>query len=376
MNQGDDWVVKPLAVESFCGAGGLSLGLRRSGFVVTAAFDIDQTAVATYRRNLDDHAFVADIRGVKSERFAAARGPVWERYGLVAGGPPCQGFSVQRRDGEEDPRNSLPAAFLRLITALQPPFFLFENVPGIRRRHGEAILQAFLEDARKGGYVCHAQVLNAVRHGVPQIRKRLFVVGELSPCGSTWFEFPPPTTDENSESMKVRTALEGLPEPPEDQSDHATIPNHRRTRLSEENARRLALIPQGGGMQDLPEEMRVRCHRAGADRIGHRFVYGRLHWDRPACTITARFDSFTRGKFAHPLKNRNITLREGARLQTFPDDFVFEGTQEEIAAQIGNAIPPELGRVLGLAIIDAMTRRAQGRQPLKRTAIRQPLLFD
>jgi DNA (cytosine-5)-methyltransferase 1 len=99
-------------------------------------------------------------------------------------------------------------------------------------------------------------------------------------------------------------------------------------------------------MQDLPIHLRVNCHKRGADAIGHRYVYGRLAPDRPAATITARFDSFTRGRFAHPYEDRNITLREGARLQTFPDSFGFEGTQEDIAAQIGNALPPQLAEAL------------------------------
>jgi DNA (cytosine-5)-methyltransferase 1 len=102
-------------------------------------------------------------------------------------------------------------------------------------------------------------------------------------------------------------------------------------------------------MQDLPNDLKVDCHKVGADKIGHRYVYGRLAPDRPAATITARFDSFTRGKFGHPSQPRNITLREGARLQSFPDSFAFLGTQEEIAAQIGNAVPPLVASALARA---------------------------
>jgi DNA (cytosine-5)-methyltransferase 1 len=125
---------------------------------------------------------------------------------------------------------------------------------------------------------------------------------------------------------------------------------HRRIRLSAKNLERLSLIPPGGGFEDLPIEMRVDCHKSGAARIGHRSVYGRLAPDRPAATITARFDSFTRGRFGHPWEERNITLREGARLQGFPDSHSFYGTQEEIAAQIGNAVPPTLAYVFGKAL--------------------------
>jgi DNA (cytosine-5)-methyltransferase 1 len=109
-------------------------------------------------------------------------------------------------------------------------------------------------------------------------------------------------------------------------------------------------------MQDLPVGLRVDCHKAGAEKIGHRYVYGRLDAKRPASTITARFDSFTRGRFAHPCNDRNITLREGARLQTFPDTFRFAGNQEEIAAQIGNAVPPKLAHQLAMSICKATER--------------------
>jgi DNA (cytosine-5)-methyltransferase 1 len=303
---------------------------------------------------------------VTPARLKSADHPQVKRFDLLAGGPPCQGFSVQRRKGSDDVRNSLPLEFLKLIKSLQPPFFLFENVPGIARRHGEEILTAFVAEAETADYLCHSRVLDAVNYGVPQYRKRLFVIGERTRDGVGWFRFPEPTTDENSVETHVRFALRGLPEPPADFSDHPTIANHRRTRLSELNLKRIKLVPQGGGMQDLPPELRVTAHRNGPAKIGHRYVYGRLGLDEPAATITARFDSFTRGKFGHPTEDRNITLREGARLQTFPDEFVFVGGQEEIAAQIGNAVPPLLAQALGCAILDALARRNRGEPPIVR----------
>lgn len=365
----------PTAADAFCGAGGLSLGLSNAGFRVAAAFDTNEAAIRTYRRNLGDHGFVANVLDVTPQRLETASEPHVSGFDLVAGGPPCQGFSVQRRKGREDPRNSLPLEFLKLIKLLAPPFFLFENVPGIARRHGEEILAAFIEDAQAAGYLCHSQVIDAVNFSVPQFRKRLFIIGERAPDGIGWFIFPEPVTTADSAETKVRAALSGLPEPPEDCSDHPTIPNHRRTRLSELNLKRIRLVPQGGGMRDLPEDLRVAAHRNGPDKIGHRYVYGRLHVDQPAATITARFDSFTRGKFGHPMADRNITLREGARLQTFPDDFVFEGGQEEIAAQIGNAVPQSLAKILGTAILDAMKRRNAGEPHVLQRPPVQRLLF-
>jgi DNA (cytosine-5)-methyltransferase 1 len=127
----------------------------------------------------------------------------------------------------------------------------------------------------------------------------------------------------------------------------------------------LRRIPEGGGFEDLPVDLRVNCHKQGAARIGHRNVYGRLAAGRPAATITARFDSFTRGKFGHPSEDRSITLREGARLQTFPDEFKFLGTQEQIAALIGNAVPPLLAETLGRALAGSLLRGKEGSEAVE-----------
>jgi DNA (cytosine-5)-methyltransferase 1 len=198
-------------------------------------------------------------------------------------------------------------------------------------------------------------VLNAFDYGVPQVRRRVFYCGwregELPP-----FEFP--EAHPCGAHQTVWATIGDLPEPPADHTPHPADPLHRRTKLSPLNVERLRRIPAGGGMEDLPPEMRVDCHKDGPSRIGHRYVYGRLDPAKPSATITARFDSFTRGKFGHPFQDRSITLREGARLQTFPDSFRFTGGQEDIAALIGNAVPPVLGEVLGSAILDHLTSAA------------------
>jgi DNA (cytosine-5)-methyltransferase 1 len=194
---------------------------------------------------------------------------------------------------------------------------------------------------------------------VPQERIRVFYFGTDKTTPS--LEFPKPTFSPK-EFRTVRQALEGLPSPPMDHTPCTGDLLHRRTRLSAKNLRRLGLIPPGGGFENLPVELRADCHKIGAKKIGHRYVYGRLDPARPAGTITARFDSFTRGKFAHPFENRNITLREGARLQTFPDEFKFVGTQEQIASLIGNAVPPLLAEIIGRAIRIHLSGRENTKQ--------------
>lgn len=354
---------KPTAIDVFAGAGGLSLGLIWAGFDLKFALDLDEASVRTYRRNFSHNVAQLDVLTVSGADLLAAAGLEKGELGLLAGGPPCQGFSIQRRGDDDDDRNNLVLEFARLVKETRPEFFLMENVLGIKNRRGKKVFSAFRDLMESAGYYCHVQVLNAADYGVPQIRKRVFVVGERTDGVGVYFRFPEPShRPENW--VTVRQAIGDLPPPPEDGSEHPNWPNHRRERLSAINRLRISFVPEGGGREHIPPELQLRCHRVSVEKAGHRYVYGRLAWDEPAGTITARFDSFTRGKFAHPSENRTITLREGARLQTFPDWFVFEGSKVAIARQIGNAVPPLLAKALGEAIIRAMQERRSGASAL------------
>jgi DNA (cytosine-5)-methyltransferase 1 len=341
------------ALDLFCGAGGLSLGLKAAGFRVLGAVDTWEPALRSYRRNFQEPCFQEDVARIDATRLAALGLP--DEIDLVAGGPPCQGFSIQRIGPHADDRNDLVMAFARVVLASRAKAFMMENVRGLVGARGRATLSRFLALMAASGYEADWRVLDAADFGVAQSRKRVFVLGRRRDL-SGYLAFPRPL---GGPPKTVAQALEGLPSPPEDLSAFPGDPLHRRTRLSPLNQRRIELVPPGGGFEDLPSEMRVNCHKAGAERIGHRAVYGRLHPDRPAGTITARFDSFTRGRFGHPVDPRNLTLREGARLQGFPDSHTFLGTQEEVAAQIGNAIPPLLAKAVAEAVARGL---AGGRQ--------------
>lgn len=341
------------AVDLFCGAGGMTLGLERAGIRVLGALDSWDPAVRTYRENFDHPIVQADAARISPLEFAERVGVVPGELDLVVGGPPCQGFSVQRIGADQDARNDLVLRYAGFVAALRPRMFLMENVPGLLGKRGRHIASRFEHTLRLAGYQVHAARVNAAEYGVPQTRKRVVFygwrMGRVAP-----FRFPhgrvPP------EAFKtVAQAIGDLPAPPEPGSNPAGDELHVQSRLSAKNRERLALIPPGGGFEDLPVELRVDCHKNGAEKIGHRGVYGRLDPDRPAGTITARFDSFTRGRFAHPFEHRNITLREGARLQTFSDDFRFIGNREEVAALIGNAVPPALAEELGRAVAAHLT---------------------
>lgn len=340
-------------VDSFCGAGGLSLGLDQAGFDVRLAFDNDQVAVDTYRKNLSGRAEVLDAVVLTGKEIRELTNLGIGELDLLAGGPPCQGFSLQRRGARIDPRNQLPLRYLDWINELRPRAFLMENVAAIGSLRGREVVTAISSHAGSLGYSVHSTVLDAADYGVPQHRRRMIIVGLRD---VETFDWPRTSVDH---PLTVREALRGLPPPPSDGSPHKVVANHyRERRLSKLNIERIRHVPEGGGREDLPEHLVLDCHK-GTHR--HLDTYGRLAWDKPAGTITARFDSFTRGRFGHPVEDRSITLREGARLQSFPDDFVFLGNREEGARLIGNAVPPALAYALGEALVASLGRQRRKR---------------
>ena len=341
-------------IDSFCGAGGLGLGLLRAGFKILLSFDIDQRCIDTINANkkyFSHPTMVADIadmlNGNLLKRCDLKRGELF----LLAGGPPCQGFSIQRRGADVDTRNDLVLKYGQLINEVYPYYFVMENVSGLAGKRGKTILQQLIEDVESIGYTVYVRLLNAEEYGVPQRRKRYIIIGERKDLG-VHYEYPISVDMRNT----VRDAIGMLPEPPIDGSEHPEISLHRRDRLSEINLRRIRAIKEGQGRDDLPEELLADCHKIDSTVIGYRNVYGRMAWDEVAPTITARFDSFTRGKFGHPVQDRTISLREGALLQTFPMDFCFIGNKVDVARQIGNAVPPIMAERIGDSIIECYSK--------------------
>ncbi|MEV4722667.1 DNA cytosine methyltransferase [Micromonospora humida] len=345
------------AVDLFSGAGGMSLGLAGAGFAVRAAFDNWAPAVRSYQANFHHPIYESDVAELTADNLVELSGVPVGDLDLLAGGPPCQGFSIQRIGADVDTRNDLVLEFARLVSDLQPRMFLMENVPGLLGRRGAYTFSRFGQILAAANYGWTAHRIDAVDYGVPQSRRRVLAIGWRR--DERPFVLPRP----HAEQVTVGQAFADLPKPAPPGTHNPADPLHVNSRLSPINAERLKHIPPGGGFMDLPVELRVNCHRNGADAIGHRAVYGRLHADKPAGVITARFDSFTRGRFAHPMEDRNITLREGARLQSFPDNFVFLGNREEIAAQIGNAVPPAVARSVGTAIIQHLSDQTDQPSP-------------
>ena len=331
-------------IDCFCGAGGLSIGFEQAGFEVQYAFDFDPAAIATYRHNPKYHhgpSFVRDIRNVDRKSIERDLGRPLGRIVGVIGGPPCQGFSVQRRGSDQDPRNDLVLEYARMIADIRPLFFVPENVVGILSKRGAPYIEKLETELGGKGYSFQVRKLTVSDFGVPQTRTRVILIGQLKESGLPPIPFPeasgePPKT--------VRDAIFDLMRKTE-----SDIPNHRADKLSDINLKRIRSIKEGQGRDSLPEELRLHCHSSNSTHR-HLDTYGRMSWNEPAPTITAKFDSFSRGRFGHPTLDRTITLREGARLQTFPDDFEFLGGKIEVARQIGNAVPPLFAKQLAECI--------------------------
>lgn len=340
------------SIDSFCGPGGLSLGLARAGFSAIAAFDVDGPSAATYRRNLGDHVFQLDAFEVIGERLRELSGLRSADLDLFAGGPPCQGFSKQKRGAHlGDPRNALVLEFIRLVVELRPRAFVFENVPMMAQKRGRHLVSEF--EARLADYRLTPHFYVAADYGVAQTRQRFVLVG-LRRDEPGAFIVPRPTTPIGS-WLTVRDVIGDLPEPPLDYTDHPDWANHQRARVTQANIDRFSHVPPGGGWQDIPFERRLPCHQVvDTSRGGWPDVFGRLEWDGQCPTITGAFDSFTRGRYGHPEHNRPLTPREAARLQGFPDDFVFVGNRHNVRHQIGNAVPIPLSAAVGAAIAAAL----------------------
>jgi len=358
--------MRPRLVDFFCGAGGLSLGFRAAGFEPIFAADWDQHACATYALNLGEHVHRLDLATIEPETLADL---VLSRAGevdVVAGGPPCQGFSVQRRGKLLDARNDLALRFSQFAVALLPKAIVMENVPTILGPRGRDYINRISQEWDEHGYSVFRSTLEAAAFGVPQFRRRAFVVGIRRDQGSS-FAFPTPQRSPANYAT-VREALGDMPPPPADFTEHTHFRNHRLVAVSKANLDRLRFVPEGGGRLDVPLELQLPCHR---NSNGHRHldVFGRLWWDRPSGTITAMFDNFTRGRFAHPLENRNITGREGARLQSFPDEFVFLGPKKDVARQIGNAVAPLMARAVAEAVLATLEKRRMETQDVRQRVL-------
>lgn len=354
------------SVDLFSGAGGLMLGLQLAGFDTLMANDNWPPAIDTLKHNFDGAKVSPDdIRELSAADVLARTDGVTPL--LIAGGPPCQGFTSAGARRASDQRNTLVGEFARMVAELQPKWFLFENVEGFLTMSEGDFVVDLLDGVLDGGYQVRLRKVNVANYGVPQLRKRVIAVGSLGadpgfPSPSHHAYGAPGAEIERTAALPpaptVADALDGLGVPASSAQDEA-IQGHIAPRISESDAVRFRLLLQGQTMRDLP---RVLQHRSFTRRANRRVADGmpterrggapaglrRLRADEPSKAVTS---AATR-EFLHPLVDRCLTLRECARLQGFPDSFEFVGNRSEQATLIGNAIPPNFGEVFGGWIAD------------------------
>jgi DNA (cytosine-5)-methyltransferase 1 len=332
-------------IDFFCGCGGTSAGLEAAGMSILAGIDNDADAGATYQRNFPDAKFfLDDIRCLQPYDFRDLIGDDRSVPLLVSACAPCQPFSKQKTTKHKrDERSVLLDQLHRFVRAFRPEYLFLENVPGLQSLKASAgPLGRFIELLRSLGYDLDVKALESQKYGVPQVRRRLVLIastlGDLRIPAATHG----PDTD-NPVYENVWDTISDLPRLEAGES-HSKIANHQACKLSERNLRRISLTPEGGGRLTWPSELHLECHKG---HTGHTDVYGRLHKHKPSAALSTRCISLSNGRYGHPVQNRAISAREAARIQTFDDAFVFEGSLTSTARQIGNAVPVRLATVFG-----------------------------
>ena len=394
-------------IDLFAGAGGLSTGLELAGFHSLFANELSPSYAETLKKSHPDtEVETGDIRGVDAGAVRRGLGLVQGELDLLAGGPPCQGFSINApKRSLEDERNHLFRDYLRFAEEFSPKFILIENVPGMISFERGQTVQEILLALRSLGYQADVRVLFAPHYGVPQARWRTIILANrigIEPLAL----FPIPkffaegranfTTTLLSKSVvldfaavrraalhsffNVGDAISDLPPidngggdlicsyQAEPQSvyqarlrdDSITVANHQCARLGQVNLERLKHIPPGGSWRDIPHELLPKGMKR-ARRSDHTKRYGRLHLDQLGSTILTKCDPHW-GTYVHPNQERVLSVREAARIQSFPDRVQFFGSLTEQYEQVGNAVPPLFAREIGLRLVECLSRFESGQE--------------
>lgn len=371
-------------IDLFAGAGGLTTGFHLAGFKSLCAIEIEAKSLATYKHNYPNTKIIhQDILSVDPSELRSHLGLRKEELTAIIGGPPCQGFS-RNIPAEyryfDDARNQLYRVFLKFVQEFRPLYVVMENVPEILKAYKGVIRNEITEQLEKEGYVVTSTSLNSANYGIPQSRSRAFFLASLDKS----IQLPEPTHSGDIRSdyrntkdcnqltllkpnissiITVKDAIGDLPlleagqeysgeiypVPPQTpyqamiRNGSTKLTNHVARALSAIQMSRVCILSEGQDARDLPPELAPKKHYSGA--------YGRLYWDKPARTITRWVFHPGSGRFFHPIQNRTITIREAARLHSYPDSFHFLGTYTNMASQIGESVPPLLGKVIAESIL-------------------------
>lgn len=339
-------------IDFFCGAGGTTCGLLAAGIEMQCGIDIDLSAKKTYEQNrLHNgdkctfiHKSITDLVEEDLAKYLSGRG---DTPLLFSACPPCQPFTNIKTDkAAQGDSSRLALRFLEQIQKHKPEYVLMENVPGIRHEKFGTIFNDLIKGLKELAYNLDFNVLNARDFGVPQKRRRMIILASrLGPI-----RLPIPMYGPNRDHPYIAANVAFRFPVLVAGSCHINIPNHQSACLNGINLKRIQSIRENGGSRcSWNEELQLDCYR---NHTGHTDVYGRISLEKPAPTLTTRFNSLSNGRFGHPTEDRAISLREGAALQTFPDEYIFHAKQiTTIARHIGNAVPVLLATVLGGVIL-------------------------
>jgi DNA (cytosine-5)-methyltransferase 1 len=343
-----------IALDLFSGAGGMSLGAEQAGITILTAVENDTHACQTFRHNFPH----VEMLEVDIQKFSPPALP--ERNSVVFGGPPCQGFSTsnQKTRNKDNPKNWIFAEFFRVVEEACPEWVVFENVKGLLETEKGFFLLLISDKLKILGYSCQFNTFNAKDFGVPQVRNRLFIVGNRK---GQAFSFP---EKQSLKAVTVKDAIWDLPHI-DNGSDNSWLPYSKRrpsayacmlrgemlqcpnnitTRSAPDIIKRYKHVPQGGNWENIPAELMLNYHDRSRCHTG---IYHRLSWGKPSVVL----GNFRKNMLIHPSEHRGLSVREAARLQSFPDTFTFCGSIGFQQQQVGNAVPPLLAKAVFNAII-------------------------
>ena len=318
-------------IDLFSGAGGLLRGFMDAGLTPVFSVEMWEPAIKTHRRNYPDVLlWDRDIKTITNEELE----PYKDKVDIVIGGPPCQGFSTIGKRLVKDPRNELVFEFIRFVKVLQPKVFLMENVRGLLSANNGLIKDAITAEFENIGYSVKHEVICAADYGVPQMRHRVLFLGVRGDLGITP-SFPEKQYSKDNYATVGEAIMDLV-------GKENAFPNHIPMNHNKIEKKRISLIKEGEGIPDtgLPEDVAKGSRSDYTDNTIKNFshVYKRLSREKPATTMVPGHNAFP----LHPTENRSLTVREAARIQTFPDDVVFEGTRQDQCIQVGNAVPVKL----------------------------------
>lgn len=361
---------KPVAVDIYSGAGGLSKGLELAGFSVKLVADIDKSSALTYQHNHPATKFINDnIKNISGEQILKEIGLACGELNLLAGGPPCQGFSLSntKTRNRSNPNNHLVFEFIRIASEIKPKWILMENVAGLENFEKGTVKEQIIQSFAEIGYSVKYAVLNATKFGVPQNRNRIFFIGN---CGGNGFDF----LDEMKE-MKLQTVKDAISDLPVLENgnvaeemkykrgkprkyqklmranSNGTVKNNWVSKNSELVIERYKHIEPGENWSAVLRKRPDLLSNYKDTENCHSGIYKRLEWDKPSAAIT----NFRKSMFIHPEQNRGLSVREAARIQSFPDDYIFCGTIGSQQQQVANAVPPLLAKAVGAELIKLLT---------------------